>query len=217
MSLALASLGAQTVLGLGQTIAGMFKKKPIIPEADIPDEVFQSLSDAEYQSMIGMPPAQRQRAIEDIQRGGATAIGRADARKTGMGMISQIQQQETEGYRGVADFDVQARYRNQDRLERARGRMTEEKNRAADINRQIKLDERGRRDEMIGAGMQNVMSALGTGSAMSAMFPEQFERFGGGGRPKRSGSSVGMSSADVVKSLKLDAFPDVKNLATNPY
>jgi hypothetical protein len=175
MSLALGATVAQTVLGLGQTIAGLVKKKPIIPEADIPEEVFQSLTDAEYQAMIGMPPAQRQRAIEDIQRGGATALGRTGERKGGLGMVSRIAQQEAEGYRGLADMDVQARYRNLDRLERARGRMAEERNRAADINRQIAMDERARRDQMIGAGLQNVMGSIGTGSTMAAMFPEQFQ------------------------------------------
>ena len=32
--------GAQTALGIGQTIAGIVKKKPEIPEYDIPEEVY---------------------------------------------------------------------------------------------------------------------------------------------------------------------------------
>jgi hypothetical protein len=145
--------GVQAAIGLGQTIAGIAKKKPIIPEAEIPQDVFRSLSDAEYQSLIGMPAEQRQRAIEDIQRGGATAFSRAKDLKGGMGLVSNIAQQETEGYRGLAE----RRYQNLDRLERRRDRMADEERYAADVNRQLKLDERARRDELIGAGLQNIV------------------------------------------------------------
>jgi hypothetical protein len=194
MSLALGAMAAQTVLGIGQTIAGMVRKKPIIPEADIPDEVFANLSDAEYWSMIGMPPAQRQRAIEDIQRTGATERAGIQSLKGGLGAVARSAQTEVEGQRGVADMDTSYRYKNIDRLERARGRMSEEKNRADDINRQIKLDERARRDEMIGAGMQNVMGALGTAAYLDVLGDD--DEIGGklfGGRGlfgKKTGAGV---------------------------
>jgi len=158
--------GVQGAIGLGQTIAGALKKKPIIPEADISQEMFDSMSDAEYWSFIGMPPEQRQRAIEDISRTGIQAQDQASTRKAGLGMTSMIAQNQTEGYKNLADLDTKMRYQNVLRLDERRDRMTAERNRVDDINRNIKLDERDRRDELIGAGMQNVMGALGTAASL---------------------------------------------------
>jgi len=210
MSLAAIGLIAQTALGIGQTIAGAVKKKPIIPEADIPDEVFQNLSDAEYWSMIGMPPEQREMAVEDIQRSSASALSRSKDRRGGMGLISRIQQGETEGYRGVSELDTSMRVRNINRLSTARDRVAEERNRADDINRQIKFDERTERNQLIGSGIQNVMGALGTASFMDS--------FGGNGSPfgdpakkaeRKAGRAGRQSLRQENRALKSGTLGDV--------
>jgi len=168
MSLAAIATGVQAAIGLGQTIAGMVKKKPIIPEADVPDEVFQNMTDAEYWSYIGMPPEQRQRAVEDIQRAGSSALSQSSSRKGGLGMVSQIAQGQSNSYRSLSEMDTNMRYRNINRLYGARDRMATEKNRVDEINRNIAYDERDQRNQLIGAGMQNVMGAFGTTSLLDA-------------------------------------------------
>jgi hypothetical protein len=184
--------GVQAAIGLGQTIAGIAKKKPIIPEAEIPQDVFRSLNDAEYQAMIGMPAEQRQRAIEDIQRGGATAFSRAKDLKSGVGLVSDIAQRETEGYRGLAEYDTERRYENINRLERRRDRMAEEERYAADVNRQLAIDERNRRDELIGAGLQNI---VGGGATLGEMLFNQKEDGTGFFSPERLEKRAGRKEA----------------------
>jgi hypothetical protein len=172
MSLALAGLAVQGALGLGQMIGGLAKKKPEIPEAEIPPEVFQNMSDAEYWAYVGMPEEQRQRYVEDIQRSSATALERSRTRKGGLGLTSAVAQSETDKYRDLVTLDTQMRMKNLSMLYGARERVASERVRAEDINRNIKLDERMRRDKLIGAGIQNIGGAAGTVGMLSAMFPE---------------------------------------------
>ena len=170
IGLAGAGLAVQGILGLGQMIGGLVKKKPVIPEAEIPQELFQNMTDAEYWSYIGMPEAQRQRYIEDNLRTGATALAGATDRKGGLGLVSSIAQSQTEGNRNLAEMDTNLRYQNMQNLYARRDRLAEERRYVNDVNRQIKLDERDRRDQLIGAGIQNIAGAAGTLGSAAAMF-----------------------------------------------
>jgi hypothetical protein len=172
MSLALGALAIQGGLGLGQLIGGLVKKKPIIPEAEIPQEIYENMTDAEYWSYVGMPEAQKQQYIDNITRSGASALGNIQSRKGGLGAVSQIAQNETDAYRDLLSMDENRRFQNQQMLYGARERMAAEKARVDDINRSIKLDERDRRDQLIGSGLQNMMNTAGTLGTVSSFFPE---------------------------------------------
>jgi len=178
--LAAASLAIQGGLGIGQLIAGAARPKPIIPEADIPQEVFQNMSDAEYWAAVGMPESQRKGYIEDLGRTRTATMEGIGSRKGGLGAITKIAQNEADMAKEWARLDEGARYRNIQNLYQARDRVAQERNRAGDINRELALMERERRDEMIGAGLQNIMGGAGTLGLMSSIGGEDFSLGAGG-------------------------------------
>jgi len=162
-----AALGAaQTALGIGQTIAGLVKKKPEIPEYDIPQEVYANMTDAEYWAMEGLPDAQKQQYIQNIQRSGTTALSRSADRKGGLGLVSSIAQQEQDAATNLLSMDAQARMQNLSRLFQARETVAGYKDIKYDKDLAKVMEERAEVDELRGAGTQNIMNALGTFAAL---------------------------------------------------
>ena len=170
----------QAGLGIAQTLAGAIKRKPEIPEYDIPAEVYQNMTDAEYWSFIGLPESQKQQFIDESTRAGAAAISRISDRKGGLGAISTIAQQERDDARTLLNADVTARMNNMQNLYTMRNRMAEEKQFAQGVKRDNVMQERLERNELIGAGLQNVMGAVGTADLASA-FGDEDSFLGAGG------------------------------------
>jgi len=156
------AVAAQGTMGIAQTIKGLTMPKPDVPDYDIPQEIFDNMTDAEYWSYKGLPEAQKQQFIENSMRAGATAISRSTDRKGGLGMISSIAQQERDSARDLLSMDAQARMSNVDRLLQARRELASAKNTEQEWNMQKILDERAKRDEMIGAGIQNIGQSFST-------------------------------------------------------
>jgi len=197
----------QGALGLGQAIAGLVKKKVEIPKAVASEELGQTLTEAEARAGTGFSEASNQLFSERMGRAMASARAGIDERKGGLGAISKLFQSETDAIaeRGIADEE--RRLQNLSQLYRAREIKAAEDARVDDINRQIALDERGRRDELIGAGLQNVMGAAGTYGTLGVLSGEDplSDIFGGGGgrlnRTNRRSRAVGMSSPEVADAL----------------
>jgi len=164
--------GAQGVLGIGQTIAGLVKKKPEIPEYDIPQETYENMTDAEYWSFQGLPEAQKQQFIEQSQRAGATALSRSAERKGGLGLVASAAQQEQDAATQLLSMDATQRMQNLQNLYRARDAMANEKK----IQYQSRLDkalqERQEVDNLRGAGLQNLMGAGSTAAGIDAYSDE---------------------------------------------
>jgi hypothetical protein len=170
--LGLITAGTQAALGIGQTIAGMVKKKPAIPEYDIPQEVYDNMTDAEYWALEGLPPAQKQQFIEQSQRAGATALSRGGERKGGLGLISSIAQQERDAATQMLSMDAQARMSNLDRVFQARERVAAHEGIKQEWARDKALTERQEVNELIGSGLQNIMGAGATGAGVEAYSEE---------------------------------------------
>lgn len=194
-------MGAQALLGVGQTIAGLTMPKPSVPDYDIPQEVYQNMTDAEHWALQGLPEAQRQNYIDQISQQGATALAQSGSRKSGMGMIASIAETKRQGSRELLGMDAAARAKNQEMLYSARNAMTQQKG----IQQQWSLDkvnqERADRKEMIGAGMQNIGGAFG-----SAMQGDMLGMFGKG-QTKDLGTSTGGNKAnDYINATNNNAF-----------
>jgi len=154
--------GAQAVLGLGQMAAGFFQKKPKLNEYDIPAEILSNMSQAERLSFEGLPEAQKQQYIQNIQRSGATALAGSTSRKGGLGLISSVAQQQGDQYMNLLAADSQARMQNINTLFNARSAMAAEREKKFQIKRENIMEKRSSIDKLRGAGMQNVMGALGS-------------------------------------------------------
>jgi len=172
--------GAQALLGIGQTIKGLTMPKPEIPDYDIPDEIYKNMTDAEYWAFQGMPEAQKQQYIDQIAQQGASALSQSSSRKGGLGMVSSIAEQQRQGARDLLSMDVQARAKNQEGLYRARSAMAQAKDTKyqADTNKaQYEIEQR---NDMIGAGMQNIGGAFGSIANMAGA--GVFDKLGSGGK-----------------------------------
>jgi len=154
--------GAQAALGIGQTIAGIVKKKPEIPEYDIPDEVYKNMTDAEYWALEGMPRASKEKFIQESKRTGATALSRSADRKGGLGLISSIAQQERDDATQMLTMDVEERKSGLDRLFAARDVVTQQKGVKYEMDKEKVMVKRDEVNELIGSGLQNIMGAGGT-------------------------------------------------------
>jgi len=149
-------------LGLVQSIAGLAKKKPKIPEYDIPEEVYQNMSDAEYASFIGLPETQKREFIDNTQRAGTQAMQQSTSRKGGMGMVAGIQQQQADDYKSLLSADAGARRENIRDFWSMRNVMASEKSKKQEWKRDAVMTERDEINQMRGAGLQNMMGAMGT-------------------------------------------------------
>ena len=171
-TIAAVGMGVQGLLGVGQTIKGLTMPKPEIPDYDIPQEIYDNMTDAEYWSYQGLPDAQKQNYIDQISQQGAGALSRSSSRKGGLGMVSSIAEQQRQGTRELLSMDAQARVRNQERLYTARGAMAQQRGMQQQWGLDKALQERTDRKEMIGAGMQNIAGAFGSAmqGGMTGMF-----------------------------------------------
>jgi hypothetical protein len=170
------ALAAQAAFGIGQAIAGGIKKRraPGIPTYQIPSELKANLSESERLAMEGLPEAQKQMYIENIQRGGATMLQQASTRKGGLGLIPTIAEQQRGGYRELLMMDAAERMKRQGTVMGMRERIAEEKFRKHEADTYRAQVLRGEAQELIGAGIQNIGGSLGSAAGLSAMF-------GGGG------------------------------------
>lgn len=194
--------GAQAVLGLGQTIAGMVKKKPPLPEYDIPQEVYDNMTDAEYWSFQGLPEASKQQFVEQTKRTGATALSRSSSRKGGLGLVSSIAQQEADANTELLSRDAEARMSNLDRLFQARTNVAQFNDKKQEWDKERTMIKRDEINQLIGSGLQNLMGAGGTSAAIDAYSDDNsggiFSRMFGG----KKGGSKYSTSATTPNAVK---------------
>jgi len=205
---------AQLGIGIGQTIAGIVQKKPPLPEYDIPQEIYDNMSEAEYQSFMGLPDAQKQQFIEQSQRAGATALRSSAERKGGLGLVSSIAQQERDATMSLLSMDAEQRMKNIQNLWRMREVKASEERTRQQVKRENIVEERARINEMRGAGLQNIMGALGTASGQETMAPGTFDWLS---KLKTPGSAApGSITPDPIKlstTQKSTEFPQQRSLA----
>jgi hypothetical protein len=188
----LAALGAglaagQAILGVAQGIKGLTMPKPSIPDYEIPQEIYDNMTDAEYWSFIGMPEEQKKLYMDQIAQQGATALSRSADRKGGLGMISTIADQQRKGAQEMAAMDASMRAERQKDLYAARTAMGQQRAMKYEADRSKAEYLRGKRDEMIGAGIQNIGGALGSAANMASagVFDKLGSRTGSFGGFKR--------------------------------
>ena len=160
--------GTQAAVGIGQAVAGYSKLKNLTrPEYQIPSEIEQNMSEAELMSYYGMPDAQKQSYMQNIQRSGQQALSGTADRKGGLGMVSAIQQNQQDSYSNLLSADVQQRMQNIQNAQNMRSVMADYKDKAFQMNEmQPYQQDYAEAQGLIGAGMQNFMGGLQSGGQM---------------------------------------------------
>ncbi len=86
------------------------------PTYQIPPEVKQGLTLAEQQALFGMPEAQRQKAVQDLQRGAAYSLGQETTRRGGIAGLASLNENLNQGYTTLASQDAQSRMQKQQQV-----------------------------------------------------------------------------------------------------
>ena len=104
------------------------------PVYEIPKEITENLTQAQQQSLQGLPEEQKQQYIENIQRGSAQSLAASQSRKGGLSGITAINQQQGQAYNQMLSMDAQARAQNQRALMQQKGVMADYRDQAFQFN-----------------------------------------------------------------------------------
>ncbi len=156
---------------IGSSIYKKQKAKKMMEgnEYEIPLEAKQNLSDAQRQSLEGLPAEQQRQYLENIQQAQAVSIDAMQDRKGGLVGAAGVQASATEGYKQLLAMESQARVQNQQQLMQQRDVMAGYKDLEWKTNVFDPATEmRKQADANLGAGIQNAAAgATYAGQGMS--------------------------------------------------
>lgn len=194
-------LAAGLVAGGIKAVAGLFQKHKANkllaanprPTYDIPQEVFQNKGIAEQLSASGLPSTQYAQAQQNIQRQQAGAIGAAQTRRGGIGLIGNIQQRTNDATLGLDAKSAQMRVGNMQNLMKTNSQVAGYRDKAFDINKMQPFQENQAYARALQAsGNQNIMGGIDTalgGLVGGGGFGGGL--FGGGSKRKYNGGGGG--------------------------
>ena len=93
------------------------------PQYEIPQELYDNMSDAERMEVEGLPAAQKKAFVQNIERSQQQALKSQADRKGGLLGIQQSMQNETDAYSNLTSMDAAAYQQskmNKQAVERAR-------------------------------------------------------------------------------------------------
>lgn len=174
---AVASAGA--TVGAVQYFKGKAdQKKNKRPTYEIPEEAKQNLTLAQQMALQGIPEAQRQNYIDNIQRTSATSLRNLGSRNAALAGVAQVQQQQNNAYQQLFGMDAQARQANQKGILDQNQNMANYRDQAFQFNSVNPYYEKTAQNQaMMGAGLQN----LGKSFQMGASTMGKYGNNGGGG------------------------------------
>jgi len=106
--------GAATMAGV-QAIKGkqdQAKANKNRPQYDIPQEAYQNLDQATQQSLQGLPEAQKQQYLNNLQQASAYSLAQSSSRKGGLTGVAALNQNQIQGNQNLLSQDAAARMNN---------------------------------------------------------------------------------------------------------
>jgi len=155
------------------------------PQYQIPPEVAAGLTEAERQALQGLPEAQKQQYVTNLQRGTAYGLSQVGSRKGGLAGLGTLNEQQNQGYANLLSQDSAARIQNQKNVFGQLNNVAENKQQQFQLNQLNPYYEHiSRSNANRGALMQNLNKAvqLGASGAMSGG--------GAGGQAAAYGSEI---------------------------
>lgn len=115
---------AQAAGGLISGITGFFQRREAkrllgklqYPQYEIPKEIFQNQAQAQVNANNGLPSAQYQQAMQNIQRQQGAALRSSGDRRGGLGLVAGIQGNSNNALLGLDVANSKARLQNQNTL-----------------------------------------------------------------------------------------------------
>lgn len=159
---------AMSIIGLYQRRkAAEMEKNLVRPELNVPDYLQGYMTEAERQSQVGLPEAQRQRYIDQINRNATYSIAGNLDRNVGLQGVSAANSQLNDANANLLTMDAQARMQNQANFQNAQLNYGNFKNDKFSREFAYNQDEPYRNKAaairaLYGAGMQNGAAGLQT-------------------------------------------------------
>ncbi len=130
------------------------------PQYKIPEEITQGLALANQRGQQGLPEAQKQEYLSNLQRGQAYSIGQAGSRKAGLQGIGTLNENQNTGYANLLSQDSAARMANQKEIYGQLQNVANYKDQAFQLNQVNPYYENiAKRDANRGALFQNTKQA----------------------------------------------------------
>jgi hypothetical protein len=147
--------------GLGQVMYAQYlKNRNKRPTYSIPDEIKQNLTQAQMEALEGLPEAQKQEFVKNIERTQASSLSQLGSRKAGLAGVANLNLQSQDAYEKMLAMDAQARRENLKALKVDRQVMADYKDQAFQLNKLNPYYEKVSESEaLMGAGLQNISNA----------------------------------------------------------
>ena len=198
LALALAPAAIQAGTGIYQAVRGnQLRNSMDRPTYEIPQEILDSLTDAQIQALRGMPAEQKQQYIDNVVRSQQASLDAMGDRKGGLAGLASVHQRSIDAYRNMLSMDAQQRQANEQALQNTRGVVAGFRDKAFDYNQAQPYQETmAAAEAMTGAGMQNIMGGVQSGSQMgldAVMFNQYMNGIGGSGGTNNISGSTSVS------------------------
>lgn len=196
--------GVKAAIGGVQAIKGaQTLKNAKRPEYQIPDEIKQNLTDAQLSEIEGLPAAQRNKYIQDIQRNQAAVLKSSGDRMGGISGLGGIADASNQAMGNIFMQDVMARQQAKNRLSQARTEMAGYRDKAYKLNElDPYLNKMQEGQALVGAGTTNAMDAF---QSVAGMFMNTAQS----GENPEDVYKEGQSSGSIPKGMSLDNFLQV--------
>jgi len=186
LALTLAPAVIQTGTGIYQAVRGnQLRNSMDMPTYEIPQEILDSLTDAQIQALRGMPAEQKQQYLNNIMKAQQASLDAMGDRKAGLAGLPGVQQTALEAYRDMLSMDAQQKQANEKALQNTRGVVAGFKDKEFEYNEALPYQQTMTAAEgMTGAGMQNIMTGIQAGSQMgldAIQFNQYMNALGGSG------------------------------------
>lgn len=178
--------------GAYSAISGLFKKgqakklaeKNVRPTEVVPDEVKINTQMAKDLAQQGLPAAQYQQAIQEIQKSSAAATAASADRRGGLSTVGAIQQQTQDAKNRLTAEDAAARMGNIKNLMARNDVMAQWKDKVWDYNERQKYEENaaairalaGSGAEEGNIGLNALLGGLATGATGTGSIPQSIAR-----------------------------------------
>ena len=186
LALALAPAAIQGGTGIYQAVRGnQLRNSMDRPTYEIPQEILDSLTDAQIQALRGMPAEQKEQYLSNIMRAQQASLDAMGDRKAGLAGLPGVQQTALDAYRNMLSMDAQQRQANEQALQNTRGVVAGFKDKEFEYNQALPYQQTmAAAEAMTGAGMQNIVGGVQAGSQMgldAMQFNQYMNALGGSG------------------------------------
>tara|TARA_R110002167_G_scaffold3430_5_gene16779 strand:+ start:22915 stop:23940 length:1026 start_codon:yes stop_codon:yes gene_type:complete len=174
------------------------------PEFEIPGAVKSALGTSQLKSLQGIPGAVKSEMLQEMDRSRMASLKQVNERRGGLGVVSQLDQNQQDSIRKMGIMDIQQREKNVQGLQDMRMKMAgyQEKQQADTLAAWGQESQAAA--AMQGAGMQNIAGAV-TSLGMAAA--SRTAGGGGKGSKKRQAYQADIDAGTVGENL---SFKDWK-------